>query len=135
MAYPYYMEAVCHLDEAISRADDQPVFYSFWWSGEEESPSRREHLRRQKIYCESMGLVGREIGIHFGLNALYDSLGGDVEAYSLEAGPMLRKDMEACRAIEAYFKGLNAEGDNNRPDLKRQELYGKKADAIEAYIL
>lgn len=134
MAYPYYMEAVRHLDEAISRANDQPVFYSFWWSGEEESPSRREHLRRQKIYCESMGLVGREIGIHFGLNATYDSLGGDADAYFLEAGPMLREDMEACRAIEGYFKLLNAQDDDNRPGLKRRELYGEKADAIEAYL-
>ncbi len=134
-AYPHYMEAVRHLDEAIAEADDTPVFYSYWWSGEAESPSRLEHLRRQQRYIEGMGLVGREIGIHFGLNALYNRLDGDAEAYLRESGPLIREDIEACRAIAEFFGRTSFRSDYYKQMyFKWKELYSKKAALSEAYL-
>ena len=134
-AYPHYMEAVRHLDEAIAEADDTPVFYSYWWSGEAKSPSRLEHLRLQQRYIEGMGLVGREIGIHFGLNALYNRLNGDAEVYSREAGPLLREDIEACRAIAEFFGRTSFRNDHyKRMYYKWKELYSQKAALSETYL-
>ncbi|MCW5548847.1 MAG: hypothetical protein KIT44_07775 [Opitutaceae bacterium] len=126
-AAPYYAEAARQLQAAESVAGDEPVFYHFWWNGAAPSPTRREHLRRQRLYVESMGLAGREIGRHFGLHALWIKCGCRADAYRRLAGEALQADAAACRHAADFFTTLGAPKDWGR-------LYAEKAAAIESYL-
>lgn len=134
MAFPHYEEAVSRMNEAVAKADERPLFYALWWNGESKSPTRREHLRRQSIYIESMGQVGREIGLHFSLNALFERLGGDAAAYRQQAEQLLKEDVLACREAADYLDKLKAQGDDRRSGRDWAPLYRVKADRIDAYL-
>ena len=115
------------MDRAVALADESPVFYRFWWSGAAPTPSRREHLRRQKMHLESMALAGREIGLHFGLHALWERTGHDAAAYRRQGESLLRADAEACRAAAKFFAALGKPKDWG-------QLYAAKAGALEAFL-
>jgi hypothetical protein len=132
LAYPHYAKAADYMAQALVKADDKPLFFRYWWSGE-GSPSQREHIRRQKIYLASMGLFGREIGIHFGLQAIYEQTKGDQEKYRREAAPLLAEDAKACKAVADYYELLKNAKDI-RYDHGYVEKYRKKASEIEEYI-
>jgi hypothetical protein len=133
-AWPNYQKAINLMQQAIDQADDQPLGYAFWWSGQEKSPTRREHLRRQKLYQESMVVIGREIGLHFSLRGLYERLGGDAAQYRQQAESLLREDAEACRtAVEFLKRQIDVPKPNST--LKTWcEQYQQKADAIDRYL-
>lgn len=126
-AVPHYESAVRHLESALTIANDEPVFYSFWWNGATKTPTRREHLLRQKRYVESMLLAGREIGLHFGLHALWEHVDHDATAYRKAAGDLLAADSAACLAAAAYFAALG------KPT-EWAAHYRAKATAIATYL-
>jgi hypothetical protein len=105
-AAPHFAEAARLLAEAAGMACDEPVGYAFWWNGAAAPLSRREHLARHRIYVEYLGLLGREIGLHFELHALFERLGRDGEGYLAAAGDLLREDLAACEAIVAFCERL-----------------------------
>jgi hypothetical protein len=127
LAAPHYAEAAGCLAKAEAIASDEPLFYRFWWNGAAPSPTRREHVRRQRLYVESMGCAGRESGLHFGLHALWEKCGHDAPAYRREAADLLQADMAACRAAADYFSGLGKPKDWG-------SLYAAKAAALAAYL-
>ncbi len=133
-AFPFYQKAVEFMHEAVEKADDTPLFYAFWWSGNEQSPSRREHLRREGLYLESMGLTGREIGIHFSLNALYEKVNHDPAAYKHQAKSLLLEDVLACQEAADFFDRVKRESDDRLRDRNWSSLYRAKADRIKAYL-
>jgi hypothetical protein len=106
LAAPHFAEAARLLGEAAAAADDAPVGYAFWWCGAAAPLGRREHLVRHKIYVEFLGLLGREIGLHFELHALFERLGRDPGAYLAAAGDLLREDRAACEAIVEFCERL-----------------------------
>ena len=53
-----------------------------------------------------MGLLGREIGLHFELHALFERQGRDSRAYLATALDLLREDLAACEAIVAFCERL-----------------------------
>jgi len=118
---------VREMDRAVALADESPVFYRFWWSGDAPTPSRREHLLRQKLHLESMALAGREIGLHFALHALWERSGHDAVAYRRQGEALLRVDATACREAAAFFTALGKPKDWG-------QLYAAKAAAIEAFL-
>lgn len=128
-AYPRYEEAARLLIEAQAAVGDDatPLFYHFWWDGPQPTPTRREHLRRQQLYVESMALTGCEIGLQFGLHALWETSQNDPARFRSRATPLLRQDAAACRAAAAYFRTVG------KP-LKWPEQYETKAALIEAYL-
>jgi hypothetical protein len=132
-AWPFYQRAVDWMDKAIAQVDDGELFYAYWWSGEEKSPTRKEHLKQQKLYLESIGIVGHEIGLHFSLLSLYERLNGDHEKYRKEARDLLAEDAEASRAC-AEFLMRYAEA-KETPQMKSwAEQYLKKAEVIDDYL-
>lgn len=126
-ASPHYAAAVREMERAVALADDAPVFYRFWWNGATPTPTRREHLRRQKLHLESMAFAGREIGLHFALHALWERTGHDAAGYRKDGETLLRADAAACRDAAAFFTALGKPKDWGR-------LYAAKAEAIEAYL-
>ncbi|MCC6416407.1 MAG: hypothetical protein IT582_10905 [Opitutaceae bacterium] len=126
-AVPHYERAVNHLNHALTAATDEPVFYAFWWHGNAPTPTRREHVTRQKRYVESMLAVGREIGLHFALHAVWENVGHDAHAYRQTASALLAKDAEACRRAAEYFDQLGKPRDWSAH-------YHAKAEAIAAYL-
>jgi hypothetical protein len=126
-AAPHYAEAVLRLKAAQACASEEPVFYEFWWDGAASTPNRRDHLGRQLLHVESMALTGREIGLHFGLHALWERCGRHPDAYRVQAGDLLRQDAAACHAAAAFFQALGRPKDWGR-------LYAAKARAIEEYL-
>lgn len=126
-AFPHYQEAVHQLSLATAAADDVPVFYRFWWNGAQQTPTRREHLRRQLLHVESMALAGHEIGLHFGLHALWEQTGRDPDTYRAKASELLRHAAAASRAAAAHFHSLGRPKDWG-------QLYADKAIAIEQWL-
>lgn len=126
-AHPHYEAAARALTQAEIAADDTPVFYHFWWDGFQPSPTRREHLRRQRLYIESMAYAGREIGLQFALYALWELTGRDQAAYRAKATPLLTENAAACRAAANYFRPLG------KPT-GWADLYEAKARRIEIYL-
>lgn len=126
-AIPHYEEAARLLTQAQAAADDTPLFYQFWWSGKQTIPTKRDHLRRQQMYVESMRIVGGEIGLQFGVHALWENLGHDAAAYREKAVALLRDDAAACRQAAGYFRNLGKQPE--WPD-----LYEAKARGIEEYL-
>lgn len=127
-AGPRFEEAARLLHEAeLAAADDvTPLFYSFWWDGPQPTPSRRDHLRRQLLYVESIAFAGREIGLQFALHALWETA-HDPALFRTRATPLLRVDAEACRTAALYFRTVG------KP-VKWPEQYETKAALIEAYL-
>lgn len=119
----HYEEAIRLMTAAESAADDEPVFYRFWWNGVSPTPTRRQHLHRQRLYLESTSMAGREIGVQFGLYALWEKLGGDVTAYRAQCEPLRRAGIEACRAAARYFSALGKPAG-------WAEQYAQKADRL-----
>lgn len=134
LAFPHYTDALQRMREAAEKADDAPVFYAFWWAGGGTSPNRREHLRRQSLYIESMALIGREIGIHFSLNALYERVKHDPAAYNEQAVALLREDVQACRDAADFLDRIKASGDDRTGGRNWTSQYRAKADRIEKYL-
>jgi hypothetical protein len=126
-AFPHYQEAAQRLEQAQSAADDGPLFYRFWWSGKQATPTKRDHLRRQRLYVESMAMVGREIGLQFGLHALWETLGRSADGYREKAVSQLREDAAACREAASFFRTLGKPKD--WPD-----QYDAKACGIEEFL-
>jgi hypothetical protein len=126
-ATPHYVEAVKHMGRALASAGDEPLFYRFWWNGTAPTPTRREHLRRQKLHLESMTHAGREIGLHFALHALWERTRRDAAEYRKQGAALLRADAAACREAAEFFAALGKPKDWGR-------LYTAKAEAIEAYL-
>jgi len=133
-AFPFYQQAVEYMREASEKAEETPVFYAFWWSGNGTSPTRREHLRREGLYLESMALAGREIGIHFSLNALYEKVNRDPAAYTQQAKELLLEDILACNEAAKLFDRLKNQGDDKMKDRNWSALYRAKADRIKRYL-
>lgn len=126
-AAPPYEEAVGHFDQAIAAALDEPVFYTFWWNGEGPAPTRREHLRRQRLHAVTLLAAGREIGLHFALHAIWERVAHDPAAYRAMAAELLGEDAAACDAAADIFADLG------RPkDWAGQ--YRAKAAAIRAFL-
>lgn len=134
LAYPYYMQALDSMRKAAEAADDRPVFYGYWWSGEGQVPSRKEHLQRQCLYIESMGVTGREIGIHFSLNALFERVGRDAAAYRERTTELLREDVQACLDAAQFYERIKETGEDRRADRDWAGLYRAKAERINAYL-
>jgi hypothetical protein len=133
-AFPHYVAAIEKMEEAVQRADDAPLFYAFWWNGEKESPNCREHLSRQKIFLEAVALTGREIGLHFGLQALFLRLNGDVDAYRQGAVSMLQEEVLACREAADCFAKLREQGSDRVSERGWVERYLEKMEAVSAYL-
>ena len=133
-AYPHYERALQSMREAVDAADDAPLFYAYWWSGEAPTPTRREHLRRQALYVESMALVGREIGIHFALSAIYERVRRDAAAYREQSKALLLADIDACGRAAAFFERIAGEGDDRMANRGWAELYRAKAQGIREYL-
>jgi hypothetical protein len=125
MAFPHYEKAIALMHQAFEHSDDGPLFYAFWWSGS-DTPTRREHIRRQKLYLESIAYCGLEIGLHFGLQAQYEMVDGDPERYREQAAALLKEDAEACLVAAEFFEGLRY---RDWP-----ELYRNKAAEIARYL-
>lgn len=126
-AVPHYEAALRHLESALAIANDEPVFYSFWWNGEAKIPTQREHLEREKRYVESMLVAGREIGLHFALHAIWENVGHDADAYRVNSAELLPENRNACLAAADYFAALG------KP-LDWAAQYRAKATAIESYL-
>jgi hypothetical protein len=126
-ASPHYQQASDLLKQAQAAVGDAPLFYRFWWNGIRPVPSPREHLRRQRLYVDSMALTGREIGLQFGLHALWERLGHNAAAYHQQAGEQLRDDAAACREAARFFRAFG------RPK-GWPEQYEAKARGIETYL-
>lgn len=126
-ALPHYAAAARLLVQAESVAASAPLHNQSWWSGTSPSPTRREHIRRQRLYVESMACAGREIGLQFGLYALWEKSGRDVSAYRAQATGLLARNAAACRAAEEYFHALGKPKDWDRQ-------YAVKARAIEGLL-
>jgi hypothetical protein len=105
-AAPHFAQAARLLAEAAAMAGGEPVGYAFWWSGAATPPSRGEHLERHRMYAEYMGLLGREIGLHYELHGLFERLGRDGETYLAAARDLLREDCAACEAIVGFCERL-----------------------------
>lgn len=125
-ARPHYEAALQALNAALAEIDDQPVFYAFWWNGDQPTPTRREHLQRQKLYVESMMVAGREIGLHFALHALWERAAHDATSYRRTAASLLAEDAAACRDAATFFGALGKPRD-------WAAQYLAKAAAIEKF--
>jgi hypothetical protein len=131
-AGPHYEGAIRAMRAALEAADHAPVGYASWWSGARPVPSRREHVRRQLLYLESMAVIGREMGLHFGLFSLYESLSRDARRFREEAPELLRADRDACTLAARFVEGL---GERCPAGLRAWPgLYRTKAREIEEYL-
>ena len=105
-ATPHYEAAAAALREALAVVEDRSVGYAHWFEG--AAITRPEHIRRQLLYVESVGVTGREIGMQFGFLA----------------GQPAREHAAACRAAAAYFRKLG------RPE-GWAEQYERKGERID----
>ena len=104
-AYPHYAQAAAHLRAALDITGDQPVGYAHWYP--DTAITRREHIRRQLLYVESVGIAGREIGMQFGYLA----------------GKRDPRHAEACLAAAAFFRDLGQpKGWSEQYERKAREL-------------
>ncbi len=136
LAAPHYAEASRYLEEAIALADETPLGYAFWWNGAAETLNRREHLRRHQMYVEFLGLLGREISLHFELHARLEQCGRDVEQYLKDVENLLREDLDACRGIVFFCEHLETEypqATNMSAGRWRMD-YSQKARQLEEHL-
>ena len=131
-ASPHYQAAISAMSSALECADNTPVGYAHWWSGSQSVPSRLEHIRRQLMYLESMAVTGREIGLHFGLFALYEKSSRDAALFQHVAVDLLLADHAACLVVAEFFEKLG----DKCPDAQKSwvGLYRKKALGIAEYL-
>lgn len=131
-AMPHYHRAIRAMRRAVAEADGSPVGYAHWWAGLQPAPSKRDHLRRQLLYLESMAVIGGEIGLHFGLHAAWERTRPDEMRYKREAESLLWEDAAACRDAALQVERFPA----TTPAHIREwaAKYRAKADAIAAYI-
>lgn len=127
-AWPRYREAAAAMRRAVRAADGTPVDRAHWWIGRGEAPKRRDHLRRQLLYIEANGVVGREIGLHFGLLALYEREGRDADRWLRASSPLLREDAAACLAAARFLARLSLPPGS--PVRAWPALYRAKAKAL-----
>ena len=120
------------MSSALECADNTPVGYAHWWSGSQSVPSRMEHIRRQLLYLESMAVTGREIGLHFGLFALYEKSSRNAALFQHAAVDLLLADQAACLVVAEFFEKLG----DKCPDAQKSwvGLYRKKALGIAEYL-
>ena len=136
LAAPHLQDAVRHLNSAMAIVEDAPVGYAFWWKGEVKPLTRKEHLARHKIYVEFMCLLGREIGLHFELHALFERLGCNAAAYLAAAEGLISEDLEACTKLVGYIDRLISE----YPDAAKlsagnwREAYRGKLEQLKKHI-
>ena len=71
--------------------------------------------------------AGREIGLHFGLHALWERTGRIAADYRALAAPLLREDVTACLAAAAFFKT------QGKPE-GWSSLYAAKAARLDAWL-
>lgn len=126
-AQPFLSRAVAHLRDAERNAGTEALSYAYWWSGAVPAPDRATHLRRQRLYVESIQITGQEIGLQFELHALWEKCSPDVEAYRKEAAGLLQQDREACLRAAQYFSQLG------KPAAWPAQ-YTAKADGIARYL-
>lgn len=132
LASPHYQTAISAMKSALESASDSPVGYAHWWSGNQPVPTRREHIRRQMLYLESMAVIGREIGLHFGLFALYEKSSRDAAQFRQAAADLLRADQAACLAVAGFLENL---GDGCPANIKLWTgVYRGKAQGIARYL-
>jgi hypothetical protein len=74
-----------------------------------------------------MAFAGREIGLQFGLYALWEKSGREVGAYRALAAGLLAEDASACREAANYFGALGKPKD-------WAARYEAKARRIEAFL-
>jgi hypothetical protein len=134
LAVPFLGTAVGRLTEAAAAADDEPVGYAFWWNGKAKAPGRREHLVRHKIYVEYLMLLGREIGLHFGLQARFEALGRNAKAYLAESREALAQDRDACLDIVAFIDRLLADYPDSPAQRGWRDDYALKAKRIQGHL-
>ncbi len=128
-AYRYYEEALELMDEAYEMASDRKLFYSYWWDGDKESPTVKEHIRRQRLYIRSVGVTGRQIGLDFGLRAIWLDHYGKPAEYKKAAREMLMKDAKACEELKEFFEKTNGKVFSNFV-----EAFSKRAKGIREYL-
>ncbi|WP_135550407.1 hypothetical protein [Paenibacillus cymbidii] len=140
-AYPGFAAAAACLEQAIERVADGELFYRHWWDGAAPSPSRKLHLQRQLLYVRAGGAFGRDIGLHFGLCALYLRAAAEADgeaardaAFRRLAEPLLREDLEASEQLAALFAELGATGADLRPGRNIAGRFREKADGIRRYL-
>jgi hypothetical protein len=132
LAFPHYQAAIFAMKSALEAADNTPVGYAHWWSGIQSVPSRMEHIRRQLLYLESMAVIGREIGLHFGLFSLYEKSSRDAEQFRDAAADLLRADQDACLSAAEFIENLGPTWPASISCWA--ELYRKKAQGIAEYL-
>ncbi len=131
-AYPYYVKSAELMEDAYKSADKRELFYSYWWDGDKKAPNAKEHIRREKLFIEAVGLTGRQIGIDFGLrNVWYESYPSE-EKYKTNAAELLKQDIEACEAVAEFFQKLSNSGAKHFD--KFVEMYNKRAEGIKEYL-
>jgi len=136
LAAPHYAAAARQLDEAAAVADDTPVGYAFWWNGTAPPLGRREHLRRHKMFVEFLGLIGREIGLHFELQARMERADRDAKVYLKNARNLLNEDLQACKDIIGFVERLEREHQavKHLPAHRWREEYVRKAAQLEEFL-
>lgn len=137
-AKPLYEQAIAAMDQAIKKVDQESLFYRFWWDGPGSIPSPQEHLERQKLYLEAISKVYWEIGTHFGLQALYESVKNEPTQYYQIARERLEENRQACLKAADFLENIVAD---NRCRADRSERlpqfvreYRDKAKAIQHYV-
>ena len=136
LAAPHFAEAARLLAEAAAAVDDAPVGYAFWWNGDAEPLRRSEHLVRHRIYAEYLGLLGREMGLHFELHGLFKRKDCDAGAYLAAAGDLLREDRDACEDIVAFCERLLQEHPQaaELEGAKWHKEYRRKIEQLKAAV-
>jgi len=126
-AFPHFAQSALLLARAAAAVDEGPLPHRSWWNGAQPTPTRREHLCRQRLYVESTALAGREIGLQFGLYARWERTGRDLAAYRESAKAELQEDAAACRDAAEFFGALGQPKD-------WAERYAAKAERIDAFL-
>ncbi len=134
-AKPHLDMAVDYMQQAVNAADKSALGYQHWWNGSEQSPTRHEHLRRQLIYQKAMRAIQYEIGLCFGLQAIYERVNGDADLYRRESKQLLQEDMKACLDAANFLEQTKISGDDRQKDRNWVIEYRNRAAGIKIYLL
>ncbi len=133
-AFPYYQKATAAMEQAYKIADEKELFYSYWWDGPKKTPTIKEHIKRQKLFIESVGLTGLQIGLDFGMRKIWLDNASNEADYKKAVKGLMARDIEACKAIAEFFDKVEKE-EYTRADLSKWEyLYRKRAQETEKYL-
>jgi len=94
----------------------------------------REHIQRQIVFLKSNSLAGREIGIHFGLLAIYEKVGRNKTEYFNQARDILPELISACQNAHEYFKQLESDRKFAWPCFAYSERYLNKVKKTKKYL-